>query len=56
MKTYYKNISKKKIENSAIIDPDSKLGTYLMVNPELKAPVFDNKFEFQGVFITRYRT
>ena len=38
------------------IDPDSKLGTYLLVNPELEAPVFDNKFEFQRTLITRYRT
>ena len=25
-------------------------------NPELKAPVFDKKFEFQRTLITRYRT
>ena len=46
MKNYHKNIIKEKIENAARSDPDSKLGTYFLVNPELKAPVFDKKFEF----------
>ena len=56
MKTYHKETWKEKIEIAARADPDSKLGTYLMVNPELKAPVFDKKFEFQRTLITRYRT
>ena len=56
MKNYHKNIIKEKIENAARSDPDSKLGTYSLVNPELKFPVFDKKFEFQRVLITRHRT
>ena len=56
MKNYHKSFIKEKIENAARSDPDSKLGTYFLVNPELKAPVFDKKFEFQRVLITRYRT
>ena len=47
---------KEKIVNAALIDPDSKLGTYLLVNPELKTPEYDLKFEFQRVVVTRYRT
>ena len=56
MKTKYRNSMKEKIENAATLDPDSKLGTYLLVNPELKTPEFNLKFEFQRIVVTRYRT
>ena len=45
-----------KIEQAAREDADSKLGTYLMVNPELKSPKYEQRFEFQRVVCTRYRT
>ena len=51
MKNYHKNVFKRKIENAARTDPDSRLGTYLLVNPELKAPEYDKKFEFQRVLV-----
>ena len=48
--------TREKIETAARDDPDSKLGTYLMINPELKSPEYEQKFEFQRVLSTRYRT
>ena len=47
---------REKIEKAAREDSDSKLGTYLMVNPELGPPEYNLKLEFQQVLITRYRT
>ena len=37
-------------------DIDSKLGSYLVVNPDLKMPNHQEKLEFQRTCITRYRT
>ena len=56
MKNNFSNNMKAKIENAAGLDEDSKLGTYLLVNPELKTPVYTQLFEFQRVVMTRYRT
>ena len=50
------NSMRGKIEQAAREDPDSKLGTYLLINPELKSPKYEQKFEFQRVLSTRYRT
>ena len=44
------------IENAARLDENSKLGSYLQVNPTLEKPIYDNKLEFQRVCVTRYRT
>ena len=39
------------------LDIDSKLGTYLQVNPDLKTPLYEpNIFEIERINITRYRT
>ena len=46
----------KKIQDAAQSDPDSKLGSYFLVNPQFTTPSFANKLEFQRVCITRYRT
>ena len=56
MKNNFRNHARLKMERAAQDDPDSKLGTYMMINPELKAPDHGQKFEFQRVMITRYRT
>ena len=45
-----------KIHETAEADSDSKLGTYLTVNPTLSKPDFTDKCEFQRVVSTRYRT
>ena len=37
-------------------DRDSRLGTYLSINPSLSKPEFKDKLEFQRVCISRYRT
>ena len=37
-------------------DADSRLGTYLLINPSLSKPVFEDKLEFQRVCVSRYRT
>ena len=50
-KTSYEN----KIKHAAD-DRDSRLGTYLTINPSLSKPEFDDKLEFQRVCISRYRT
>ena len=41
---------------AAANDADSRLGTYLAINPSLSKPVFENKMEFQRTCISRYRT
>ena len=38
MKNNYSNTMKTKIESAARSDPESKVGTYLMINPELNTP------------------
>ena len=54
MKNNFRNHARLKMERAAQDDPDSKLGTYVMV--KLKAPDYGQKFEFPLVMITRYRT
>ena len=49
MKSNFKNLLREKIEKAAREDSDSKLGTYLTVNPELESPEYNLKFEFQRV-------
>ena len=41
---------------TASSDIDSRLGTYLTINPSLSKPEFKEKLEFQRVCISRYRT
>ena len=41
---------------AAASDADSRLGTYLVINPSLSKPVFEDKLEFQRACISRYRT
>ena len=46
-----------KIKAANEIDVDSKLGTYLQVNPSLESPVYsDDVFEIERIHITRFRT
>ena len=48
---------KTKILNEFDKDIDSKLGTYLQVNPNLDCPAYsDTIFEIERILITRYRT
>ena len=35
---------------------NSKLGTYMLINPNFEKPTYIDKLEFQRVSITRYRT
>ena len=56
LKRNFVNAMREKIEQAAREDPDSKLGTYLLINPELNSPKYEQKFEFQRVLCTRYRT
>ena len=44
------------IQNAFQTDENSRLSSYLQVNPALISPAYDNKPEFQRVCITRYRT
>ena len=56
LKNTFKTRFDSKIRDSARDDEDSKLGAYLLVNPTLSKPLFEDKLEFQRVLITRYRT
>ena len=56
MKNNYRNLVRDKFEKAAREDSDSKLGTYLMINQDLVSPEYNQKFEFQRVQVTRYRT
>ena len=46
------------ITSAAVNDPDSKLGTYLRVNPDLKpyVPIPPNLLEDERKLVTRFRT
>ena len=37
-------------------DPDSKLGTYKNINPDLHPPISKITFETERILLTRYRT
>ena len=50
----FKSTFETKIQ-AAANDVDSRLGTYLKINPSLSKPVFTDKLEFQRVCISRYR-
>ena len=56
LKRNFLNSTREKIEKAAREDLDSKLGAYLIINPELKPPEYEKKFEFQRVLSTIYRT
>ena len=45
----------KEIIQNAGTDDRSRLGAYLMINPTLTKPIYDDKLEFQRVVISRYR-
>ena len=47
---------KGKFVTASTNDENSKLGTYMMINPTLSKPNYERKLEFQRVIITRYRT
>ena len=52
----FKNKFMTKIHEAAREDSDSRLGTYLEINPLLSKPEYSEKHEFQRIIITRYRT
>ena len=55
LQSNYMNRSKQKIKTAYGNDIDSKLGTYLQVNPDLETPSYDdNMFEIERVHITRF--
>ena len=57
MKSDFLNSYKQKIRNANINDPDSKLGAYLQVNPDLITPPSDNNMiEIERIHITRLRS
>ena len=46
-----------KIRNAFVNDPNSKLGTYLQVNPDLTTPKYsDSMYEIERIHVTRFRT
>ena len=46
-----------KIRDANVTDINSKLGTYLLVNPTLQSPAFpDSLFELERIHITRFRS
>ena len=55
IKNEFKCAFERKIQ-AALPDEDSRLATYLMINPNMSKPVYHNKLEFQRTCITRYRT
>ena len=55
MRQEFTHTISEKIQRAAD-DPDSRLGCYLRVNPELSSPMYTNELEFKRVCITRYRT
>ena len=56
LKADFESSLQRKIRAAANEDSDSRLGTYLLVNPTLVKPSYVEKMEFQRVCVTRYRT
>ena len=57
LQSNYMNRSKQEIKIAYDNDIDSKLGTYLQVNPDFETPSYDdNMFEIERVHLTRFRT
>ena len=57
MQIKYKNEWSQKIFNSHNEDPESKLGTYLTINPTLIKPDRNmNLMEHERIILTRFRT
>ena len=56
LETAFKTSSERKLRAAAEADADSRLGTYILVNPTLVKPSYTDKMEFQRVCVTRYRT
>ena len=57
LKSEFLNSIKVKIRNANLTDPNSKLGSYLEVNPDVSSPSYNNNiFEIERIHITRFRT
>ena len=57
LQSEFANKFSQQIKHAYYIDIDSKLGTYLQVNPDLIPPIYQNKmFELERIHITRIRT
>ena len=52
----FKSALEAKTRSAAENDKDSRLGTYLGINPTLSKPSYPEKLEFQRVLVTQYRT
>ena len=53
----YVSSATRKIKDANNDDPNSRLGTYLEVNPDLVTPVYkESMFELERIHITRFRT
>ena len=56
LRSEFTNNTNQKIRNAYDIDVDSKLGTYLQVNPNLKSPKYGTRtFEIERIHTTRFR-
>ena len=56
LENYFRNQYEQKINAESAIDNDSRLRSFLQVNPNLTKSNYRNTMEFQRVSITRYRT
>lgn len=56
MKADIRSTFERKIRAASDEDCDSRLGAYILINPTLVKPSYDEKLEFQRVCVTRYRT
>ena len=56
LKNEYNVKHEQMIQTAAIRDENSKLGTYLSINPTFTKPVHKDKLEFQRMCITKYFT
>ena len=55
LKKSSRSLQHNKIRSKAEEDPDSRLGVYFGLNPELKSPLFSPMLEGERIMITRYR-
>lgn len=57
LRNFHLNVAKQNIQNEYEKDVDSKIGTYIQVNPTLSTPSYDDQmFEIERIHITRLRT
>ena len=57
LREFHRNVAMQNIRKEYENDIDSKIGTYMQINPNLQTPTYDDQqMEIERIHITRLRT